>query len=196
MFLIFDGKGKNKKYAREVAEKYYGEIFAYCRYHLNFDKSLAEECTQDVFETFFRCLLNTEIRSPRAWLYRTADNYINRYIRSISIQKNRIVPFPNMDDEYGITKSSQFMYYQDFETVINSKTDFDSFERELLSCLKSNEIELFNLYFQKCKSIHELSLYMNKSESAINKRLQRIRIKIKKKIKMLSNQSDTISPYK
>jgi RNA polymerase sigma factor, sigma-70 family len=187
LLLILDEKQRDNDPKIEVLNEYYNEILSYCRYHLDFNQSTAEECTQDVFITYFKSLANKKIQNPHAWLYRVADNYINRYIKDITIQKRMIVEFPNSETD-NKTIDEQFVYNQDFDSLIFSKDDFETYERELLSCLNENELDFFNLFFRQHKSVQELSLYYNKSENAIYKRLQRLRIKLKEQIKKLATK--------
>ena len=72
----------DKESCNRLIKQYYKEIYNYCYARLNYDKSAAEDCTQEVFVTFFSKHENLEETSNiRLWLYRAADNVIHAYFR-------------------------------------------------------------------------------------------------------------------
>lgn len=72
----------DKNNCNRLIKQYYKEIYNYCYSRLNYDKSGAEDCTQEVFVTFFSKHDKLEETSNiRLWLYRAADNVLHAYFR-------------------------------------------------------------------------------------------------------------------
>jgi|GEM_PF-748352 RNA polymerase sigma factor, sigma-70 family len=184
LFFTFSDneKRKTRETEDETVERHYTEILAYCRYHLNFDNSAAEECTQEVFTAFFEHTTYSGIYNPRAWLYRTADNYINQYKRAVEKQKSTTFTLPDEEDDNNRDKDDKFVYNQDFDHYLDGNIDVERFKKEILSSLNGRESKLFNLYFREHVSIKQLSERYAISDNAVSKRINRIRIKIKKEI--------------
>ena len=66
----------------EIVDKYYSEIYNYCRTKLNFNRTAAEDVTQEVFLALYKKLYRLKLSDNiRAWLYRAADFEIKNYIR-------------------------------------------------------------------------------------------------------------------
>ena len=67
-----------------IIKQYYSAIFKYCYVKLKKDREAAEDCTQEVFLLFTKkkdeLVLDSSIKS---WLYRSADNIIQAYLRQI-----------------------------------------------------------------------------------------------------------------
>ncbi|HHV31305.1 MAG TPA: sigma-70 family RNA polymerase sigma factor [Clostridiales bacterium] len=91
----------------EGLKKLYNQILSYCRQHL-LDDTAAEECTQEVFALYFQKTSQTEIHNPRAWLYRTADNYLHRYNRNFQHEKQMTLPLPNSEDGADSVEDKRF----------------------------------------------------------------------------------------
>lgn len=64
-----------------LIRQYYREIYNYCFAHLGYNKHSAEDCTQDVFVTFFAKHEALKTDQIRLWLYRTADLTIKTFLR-------------------------------------------------------------------------------------------------------------------
>lgn len=68
----------------KLIRQYYKEIYNYCFAHLSYKKQPAEDCTQEVFVTFFSKREKLEASEIRLWLYRASDNIIKAYLRKNS----------------------------------------------------------------------------------------------------------------
>ncbi|NLJ30476.1 MAG: sigma-70 family RNA polymerase sigma factor [Clostridiales bacterium] len=179
----------------EAAEQYYTEILAYCRYHLNFDRPTAEECTQDVFAAFFEYSADSEIRFPRAWLYRTADNYINRYRRCMEKQKATILTFPE-EENHAIWGNPALTYNQDFDRIFDRSINIEKYAERVVACLSRDELKLYRLYYQDHLSLNEIAEIYALTYKAASNRLYRIKIKLKKEIAKLKFEMDSFRNYR
>lgn len=188
LFFTFDDneKRKTRETKDETAGKHYAEILAYCRYHLNFDKSAAEECAQDVFTAFFEHTAYSEIQNPRAWLYRTADNYINRYKRDLAKQKSMILTFPDEEEDDNITKDDKFVFNQDLDYFFDNTINVEIYTEKILACLDKEEFELYRLHFKEHLSFQEIANINALTYKAVSNRLYRIEMKIKREIAKLN----------
>ena len=73
----------NDKTVSECYEKYFQSIYKYCRVRLGEFSQYAEDCVQDAFLVFYNKLRDGEtVEQPRAFLYRTADNFVKRTVES------------------------------------------------------------------------------------------------------------------
>ena len=163
----------------EIIEKNYNSILNYCRYHLN-DSAAATECTQEVFLLYIEKLKNIEIQYPRAWLYRAADNLLNRYRRSAAKEKRILMPLLDSVDTEDSESGNGLVYEQNLEQVLYEKMDIDSSVKKILSQLEPDELSLYNLHFKEGRTLKELAQIYNTTTSAIKNRLYRLKLHIKK----------------
>lgn len=141
----------------EIAEKYYQSIYNYCKVKVN-DEHGAKDCTQEVFLILYKKMDKLKLsENVRAWLYRTADNVIRNYNRK---NKNNIP----LDDSEVNALSSEDEY---------------SIERPLEDIINEEEFELLKEYYIDGEAIASISKKHKKTEAAICKRMQRIKLRIK-----------------
>lgn len=160
----------NNSIYKDIAKKYYREIFNYCYVKLRYNKQDAEECAQ---ETFMILLIKwktlSSIDNIRAWLYRTSDNVIRNYNRKTNRHTNELSLF------------------DDAEYDINLKYDDDYYAFELLSALSIEGQQLIKKYYLDKATAKELSNKYQISESAIFVRIHRIKIKLRKILEKENN---------
>ena len=67
-----------------IIKQYYSAIFKYCYVKLKKNQEAAEDCTQEVFLLFTKKKDELELdHSIKSWLYSSADNIIQAYLRQI-----------------------------------------------------------------------------------------------------------------
>lgn len=114
----------------KIISEYYREIYNYCFAKLRYDHHAAEDCTQDVFVTFFSKHEKLDTTTNiRIWLYRTADNVIKAFLRKSQI--NTV----SLDDELVQTIPDPSPPPQEEE------------ETGLLDCLTEEERKLVQVYY-------------------------------------------------
>lgn len=166
----------NKPDADKILSKCYDDCYQsllkYCRVRLGKFDSHAHDCVQEAFIVFYNKLkIGESIENPRAFLYRTADNFIRRTIKECSKQQNRNI---SLEDVSAITVSSVPIISDDF--------DYDKYAEALISALTEDEKQIYNMKYSDKMSISEIASSLNISPAATAKRLQRMRDKIKKLI--------------
>jgi len=166
-----------KKQFEEFVRAYYKDILKYCRFHLNSDQYAAEECTQEVFLTFYS-KINTlkNFNNVRAYLFRIADNHINTYIRTAT--KGKDVISYSLDDNMGID-NVQLSYEEKFDTIEDNMNVPETMN-VVLGQLTDKELKLYNTVFRRKEQLNQIAEKENVSKSAIKMRIQRIKAKIRK----------------
>lgn len=150
----------------------YQNLLKYCRVRLGKFDSHAHDCVQEAFIVLYKKLKSGEaIENPRAFLYRTADNFIKRTVKECSRLQSRNVP---LEEVSAITVSGV--------PVISDEVDYDKCAEALISRLTEDEKQIYNMKYSDKMSIGEIAVSLNISPAAAAKRLQRMRDKVKQLI--------------
>ncbi|QNK42261.1 RNA polymerase sigma factor [Caproicibacter fermentans] len=185
MFLFpIRGKANRKDSESEELKKLYHQILSYCRKNL-IDAGSAEECTQDVFSVYFEKAAQIKIRNPRAWLFRTADNYLHKYNQKFQQEKQSIFPLPNLEDDAEDMEDIRFAYEQDFDRFWEESVDIDKEVNQVLSGLSHAEQTLYHQYYKENMSIKELMELYQVSSTAMKAKLFRLKQHIMKGVQKL-----------
>lgn len=163
----------NKSDADKILSKCYDDCYQsllkYCRVRLGKFDGHAHDCVQEAFIVLYNKLKSEEaIENPRAFLYRTADNFIRRTVKECSKQQSRNVP---LEEFSAVTVSSVPMISDDF--------DYDKCAEMLIAKLNEDEKQIYNMKYSEKMSIGEIAVSLNISPAAAAKRLQRMRDKVK-----------------
>lgn len=151
----------NNSIYKEIANKYYNDIYKYCYYKLGYHREDAEECTQEVFMILlikWKSLSSHE--NIRGWLYRVADNVMRNYSRKSNKYKNELSVLEDIS--------------------LNIKYNEDDGAFDILSILTIAERNLLKEYYLDKATAKELSVKYKLSENAIYVKIHRIKIKLKK----------------
>lgn len=163
--------------------KYYSDIQNYCRYHLSHDKNAAEECTQDTFSSVLKHIGTiNDFTKIRAYFYRTADNYIKRYIK-MSAQESKYISCHLDDDRYILPEPS----YEENLTPYDTNAILAQMISKIFNSLTENDRKLYQAFFLKKKRIKVIAVEWSVSEDAIKVRLCRLRKKIKFIVHQIAN---------
>lgn len=166
----------NKSQADKILSKCYDDCYRsllkYCRVRLGKFDSHAHDCVQEAFIILYNKLKSDEaVENPRAFLYRTADNFIRRTVRECSKQQSRNIP---LEDVSAVTVSSV--------PIISDEFDYDKYAEILIEKLNEDEKQIYLMKYSDKMSIGEIAAFLNISPAAAAKRLQRMRDKIKQLI--------------
>jgi RNA polymerase sigma factor (sigma-70 family) len=172
----------------ETAEEYYKQLLNYCLYCLHCDKVTAEECTQEVYAAYYASTLRKTIPAPKAWLFRTADNFLNRYIRQLAIEKRRTVSFD--EDKYEESGNSVLIYEQDLEVVLEENVNVDKHAERIISALSDKDQRLYTQYFKNHTPIKELATEYNVSEGTMRGRIYYVKQHILRNIDKLRERGE------
>lgn len=162
-----DEKLSVEKFINDCYEKYYQSIFKYCRVRLGEFSEHAEDCVQDAFVILQRKLNEGEtVEQPRAFLYRTADNFVKRTVEHYSKERKRTVELTEAENAPA-------------QPIISDDFDYDEFARILIATLSGQEQELYILKYVQQKSLKEIAEILNIQPTAVAKRVSRLRQRIK-----------------
>ncbi|MBR3835251.1 MAG: sigma-70 family RNA polymerase sigma factor [Clostridia bacterium] len=156
-----------EQFINDCYEKYYQSIFKYCRVRLGEFSEHAEDCVQDAFVVLQRKLNEGEtVEQPRAFLYRTADNFVKRTVEHYSKERKRTVELTEAENAPA-------------PPIISDDFDYDEFARILIATLSEQEQELYILKYVQQKSLKEIAEILNIQPTAVAKRVSRLRQRIK-----------------
>ena len=162
-----DEKLSVEQFINDCYEKYYQSIFKYCRVRLGEFSEHAEDCVQDAFVVLQRKLNEGEtVEQPRAFLYRTADNFVKRTVEHYSKERKRTVELTEAENAPA-------------PPIISDDFDYDEFARILIATLSEQEQELYILKYVQQKSLKEIAEILNIQPTAVAKRVSRLRQRIK-----------------
>lgn len=162
-----------------VFQKYYDayveEVRQYCEYRLRKHPGYAEDCVQETFRVLLEKLNeDIEFKYIRAFLRKTASNFVNQKFREIEESCKRYVSLEqgNWDISYEI----------DFTEHI-SESDIADMRNKVINILTEDEKTLLwktcHGYVDSYKSTQELAKEYSCSETAIRQRIFVLRAKIK-----------------
>lgn len=171
-----DGKD-NKKALQDRFTQIYNEyksaIYKFCLVKLG-DSSSAEDCMQNAFMVLYkRMLTKEEINNPRAFLYKTASNFVMKAIESRAKESSKTVPISEYEDKA-----------VDNQNNIDSDIDYDLLNKRLNDLLSPDEQKLLKYKYIYDLTIDETAKRLNLTRPAVAKRLQRLREKIKNSISL------------
>ncbi|MBR6531541.1 MAG: sigma-70 family RNA polymerase sigma factor [Clostridia bacterium] len=156
-----------EQFINDCYEKYYQSIFKYCRVRLGEFSEHAEDCVQDAFVILQRKLTEGEtIEQPRAFLYRTADNFVKRTTEHYIKERTRTVDLDTAENTPA-------------PPIISDDFDYDAFAQILISTLTEQEQELYILKYVQQKSLKEIAELLGIQPTAVAKRVSRLRQHIK-----------------
>ena len=162
-----DEKLNIEQFINDCYEKYYQSLFKYCRVRLGEFSEHAEDCVQDAFVILQRKLTEGEkIEQPRAFLYRTADNFVKRTTEQYIKERTRTVDLDTAENTPA-------------PPIISDNFDYDEFARILIATLTQQEQELYILKYVQRKSLKEIAEMLGIQPTAVSKRVSRLRQRIK-----------------
>lgn len=162
-----------KKRANALLQECYNEyrikLFNYCLSRLD-SREAADDCVQETFIVFYNKLLDGEqFENPRAFLYRTADNFVKRQKQKAASELRHQVPLETAAD-VGVSDD----YNERLDLI-----DYEEFAKILLNLLTDEEKQIYNLRYVQKIGVEELAEKLGVSRPAASMRLMRLRNKIK-----------------
>ena len=155
-------------------------VYKLCLARLSYDERSAEDCMQNAFLVLYKKLSSgEEIVYPKAFLYKTANKFVLKNIYEKQKYNKRYAPLEDYKSQ-GV----------DEQYEIDSKLDYDLLEKQISSCLNKSELELLKLKYIDDYTIEQTAEILNISKTAAAKRLQRLREKIKRNIKLKERSCD------
>lgn len=162
-----DKKLNIEQFINDCYEKYYQSLHKYCRVRLGEFSEHAEDCVQDAFVILQRKLSEGEtIERPRAFLYRTADNFVKRTVEHYGKERTRTVELTEAENAPA-------------PPIISDDFDYDKLAQILIAELSTQEQELYILKYIQRKPLKEIAEMLGIQPTAVAKRVSRLRQHIK-----------------
>lgn len=156
---------------QECYDKYRLKLFNYCLSRLKGSHEAADDCVQETFIVYYNKLLEgNRFDDPGTFLYRTANNFVNRQKQKDARQMRRQVSLESIEN---ICISDE-EYNERLDLI-----DYNMFAKMLIDVLSAEEKEIYNLRYIQKISVEEISEMLGISRPAASMRLMRLRNKIK-----------------
>lgn len=155
----------------EIYEAYYQTIYKFCMARLNCDENFAMDCVQETFIVFYKRLRQGEdIKNPRAFLYRTAQNFVlKRYDKMKKDNENQTEMTEN-----------------DISLSVIEKTDFNLDFKYLVAqielILTDEEKSLYTMRFVEEMKIKDIAQALDITPDNCAVRVLRLKQKLKKEL--------------
>ena len=157
---------------KEAYSRCYLPLIKYCNVRMGDARATADDCVQEAFLVYYnRMLSGEEIENPRAYLYRTVDNFAKRAVEDYSKSLKRTVPL-----EDAVEKCADTLPF-DLEN-----TDYDVLAQKLLDTLSEQEKQFYRLKYIEHLPLSEIAEKLETTPTAAAKRSSRLRKEIKDKL--------------
>ncbi len=164
-----------KRFADALFSQCYEEnrqrLYKYCLVRLDNDTDAADDCVQEAFIVLYdRLKSGEEFANARAFLYRTADNFVKKQWSHKQRERSRTVPLDEARDSEIET---------DFMPSVPDTFDYDECARRLIRALSQAEQTLYQLRYVEQLSIELVAERMSSTVPAVTMRLSRLRTKVR-----------------
>ena len=158
---------------QECYDQYRIRLFNYCLSRLDGSREAADDCVQETFIVFYDRLLDGEqFENPRAFLYRTADNFVKRQKQKTASELRREVPLESVSD---IGVDDEYIMKLD-------EIDYEEYAKILLNLLSEEEKQIYDLRYIRKLGVEAVAQRLGISRPAASMRLMRLRNKIKEMV--------------
>ena len=158
----------------QIYNEYKSSIFKFCLVRLNGDNDSAEDCMQNAFIVLYKKMLSEEeINNPRAFLYKTAGNFVLKTIEKKAKDSSKTVSISEYEDKI-----------VDEQNEIDSNIDYELLNKRLNAVLTLDEQQLLKYKYIYDFKIDDIAQRLGITKPAAAKRLQRLREKIKNSISL------------
>lgn len=155
---------------QECYIQYRIKLFNYCLSRLDGSREEADDCVQETFIVFYNKLLDgEEFENPRAFFYRTADNFVKRQKQKDAVESKRSIP---LDDAADIGVSDEYISRLDL-------IDYEECAKILINLLTDEEKQMYDLRYIQKIGVEEIADKLGISRPAASMRLMRLRNKVK-----------------
>lgn len=163
-----------KKRADALLQECYNEyrirLFNYCLSRLDGSREAADDCVQETFIVLYNKLLDgEEFENLRAFLYRTADNFVKRQKQKDAVELKRSI---SIDEAADVGVTDEYLSRLD-------QIDYEECAKILLNLLTEEEKQIYDLRYIQRIGVEDISEQLGISRPAASMRLMRLRNKIK-----------------
>ena len=162
-------------------EQYRKSLLQYCYQYFDGEYEYAQDCVQNAYVALFESLKNgVEIKNYKSWLYAVVLNYKNKALKD-KIRRNEFDFADNEEKEKAIENSKS--YYPDYIDQMTTDKMIEEQALHIISQLSPDEKQLYILYYWKHMKLKDIAVNMNVTYDTIRKRNEKLKRKLKKKIK-------------
>jgi RNA polymerase sigma-70 factor (ECF subfamily) len=161
-----------------IIRRYYEKILKFCTFALGGNRSLAEDCTQDIFLILYENMARLrDYDKIGGWLYKTADHISKQYAASLR-RERRALPFNNPEyDGLPVDGAAAKSITSEEERIAEEKA-LDRARAAIGRRLKPSDEQILELAFRQKKPLKEVAARLKLSLSAVKSRSSRLRQKI------------------
>lgn len=168
-----DNKKKADKLLEEYCQNYKTNLYKYAYLRTGHDKNAAEDCVQEAFMVIYKRLCKGEdFLQPKAFLYRTVDNFVKEHLKDLQKQKK-------IQD--ATTVDGAFFELPVFETL-DEQTEDEIIKAVFKEMSDKEKVIYRRRYIDKC-NVRDIAEEYNISVSTVTTRLYRIRQKAEEIVK-------------
>lgn len=168
-----DNKKKADKLLEEYCQNYKTILYKYAYLRTGHDKDAAEDCVQEAFMVIYKRLCKgEEFSQPKAFLYRTIDNFVKEHLKDL--QKRKKI-------QDATTVDGAFFELPVFETL-DEQTEDEIIKAVFKEMSDKEKVIYRRRYIDKC-NVRDIAGEYNISVSTVTTRLYRIRQKAEEIVK-------------
>lgn len=162
----------NNRLFKQAYEDYHEIIYKYCYSRLGEYHDFAEDCMQNAFIVYYQKLCSGKhILSPKAYLYRVAENIVKKTKAQQTKRNSKIIP---LEEAYEISAPEI--------DIAAAELDYDEIKEILISGLSVAEQLLYEQKYVRGMSLQEIADFYGIEPMAAANRTSRLRKKIIKQI--------------
>ena len=158
--------------------QYYDTVYKYVLASLGFDYTAAGDCMQDICALLLqKSDALASHPNPGGFFIVTAKNYIKKYKADMASRAKKTAP---LDDSF-----HELRYEENLDAIFTQVDDVERLKAEILQRLNQNEMDLYEMFYEKKLRIASISASLNLSEANVKVRLFRLRLKVKDMVREL-----------
>lgn len=166
-------KAKADGLLKEAYKKYYSDVYRFALSYLMKDRASVDDVVQETFIVLYnKYLSGEEITYTKAFLFKTANNFIKKKFREIQRESNNVsideiteIPAQNVD--------------------MDERLSFEEYSRQISEALSARDAELFRLRYIEKYSLEEIADLLGTSISTVGTRVYRLRQRLIKTIDVM-----------
>lgn len=161
------------KLLEEYCQNFKTSLYKYAYLRTGHDKDVAEDCVQEAFMVIYkRMCKGEEFSQPKAFLYRTVDNFVKEHIKDMEKRKK-------IQD--AVTPENGFFELSVFDSL-DEQTENEIIKAVFKEMSDKEKVIYRRRYIDKC-NVRDIAKEYNISVSTVTTRLYRIRQKAEEKVK-------------
>jgi RNA polymerase sigma factor (sigma-70 family) len=165
-----------------IVKRYYEKILKFCLFALGGNRSVAEDCTQDIFLILYENMAGLkDYDKIGGWLYKTAGNISKRYVVSLRKDRAKFAVVQGNPEGGGGEDPVDGIIAKNIKTEEEQIAGEKAAARAAAvigKCLKPKDEQILELVFRQKKPLKEVAATLNISLSAAKSRSSRLRQKI------------------